>query len=527
MTLGFWMDGKLLATQTVETKPSGLVYFNPYSEEELRLYLPEGDHVFRAGFIDDEFVKTLPQTRRVQPQENKFLDSIIFVGPFASTTEKESRKKILTCDPESGRACVERDRHRPGAPRLPPSADARAKSTRSLRFVDRGEGRRSVRRAGHAARHPGDAGVAAISSSASSAIPIRAIRRSCTRCRRSSSPRASATSCGARCPTTSCWRSPRRASCATPRVLEAQVKRMLADPRASAFAANFAGQWLETRNLDVVKPDPDKFKEWDPELRDAMKTETTMFFEHVLRENRPVSEFLDANYTFLNERLATHYGIDGVTRPGVPPVELTTDRRGGVLSQAGVLTVSSYPTRTSPVIRGKYVLQNILGIAAAAAAGRCAGARGGRRGRGAIAAPAAGDAPRATRPARPAIATWTRSASGWRTTTPSAAGATWTASSRSTPAARCPTASASPPPAEMRALLVSQLPQFSRTLTEKMLTYALRRGLKPYDRRTVDGIHRAVAADGYHFQTHGSSDRQELAVPSPRRGEDVSMEGSR
>ena len=94
---------------------------------------------------------------------------------------------------------------------------------------------------------------------------------------------------------------------------------MLADPRASGFAANFAGQWLETRNLDSVKPDPDKFKEWNPELREAMKTETTMFFEHVLRENRPVTDFLNANYTFLNERLAAHYGIDGVTGSGIPP----------------------------------------------------------------------------------------------------------------------------------------------------------------------------------------------------------------
>ena len=93
---------------------------------------------------------------------------------------------------------------------------------------------------------------------------------------------------------------------------------MLADPRAAAFAENFAGQWLETRNLDVVKPDPDKFKEWDPELREAMKTETTMFFEHVLRENRPVSDFLNAKYTFLNERLAAHYGIGGVIGSGVP-----------------------------------------------------------------------------------------------------------------------------------------------------------------------------------------------------------------
>jgi len=145
-------------------------------------------------------------------------------------------------------------------------------------------------------------------------------------------------------------------------VLAAQVDRMLADPRASEFAANFAGQWLETRNLDSVKPDPDLFKEWTPQLREAMKTETTMFFDYVLRENRPITDFLNASYTFLNERLAAHYGIPGVSGAEFRRVELTTDRRGGVLSHAGVLTVSSYPTRTSAVIRGKYVLQNILGI---------------------------------------------------------------------------------------------------------------------------------------------------------------------
>jgi len=87
-------------------------------------------------------------------------------------------------------------------------------------------------------------------------------------------------------------------------VLDAQVKRMLDDPKSSAFAGNFAGQWLETRNLDVVKPDPRKFPDWGPELREAMKTETRMFFEWMLRENRPLVEFLDARYTFLNERLA-------------------------------------------------------------------------------------------------------------------------------------------------------------------------------------------------------------------------------
>ena len=136
-------------------------------------------------------------------------------------------------------------------------------------------------------------------------------------------------------------------------------------PAPHALASNFAGQWLETRNLDVAEPDPKKFPEWNPELRDAMKDETTMFFDHILRENRSIAEFLDAEYTFLNERLAKFYGIEGVSGPEFRRVELKSmqnaDQRGGVLSQASVLTVTSYASRTSPVIRGKYVLSNILG----------------------------------------------------------------------------------------------------------------------------------------------------------------------
>ena len=108
MKLGFWMDGKLLNAISAETKPSGLVYFNPYSDETMQLHIPEGDHVFRAGFIDDPFVKTLEPKDLYNSKDNKYLDSITFVGPYPSKVEKASRKKILICDPQSGQACVER-----------------------------------------------------------------------------------------------------------------------------------------------------------------------------------------------------------------------------------------------------------------------------------------------------------------------------------------------------------------------------------------------------------------------------------
>ena len=99
------------------------------------------------------------------------------------------------------------------------------------------------------------------------------------------------------------------------KTLDAQVTRMLADPRSAALAENFAGQWLEIRNLDSMKPDPDKFPDWSAELRDDMRTETRMFFDYILRQNRPAVEFLDARYTFLNEPLARFYGVEGVTGP--------------------------------------------------------------------------------------------------------------------------------------------------------------------------------------------------------------------
>ena len=108
MQLGFWMDGKLLNTISAETKPSGLVYFNPYSDETMRLYIPEGDHVFRAGFIDDDFVKALTGKDIYDSKKNKYLDSITFVGPYPSNVEKASRKKTLICDPKSGQACVDK-----------------------------------------------------------------------------------------------------------------------------------------------------------------------------------------------------------------------------------------------------------------------------------------------------------------------------------------------------------------------------------------------------------------------------------
>ena len=146
-----------------------------------------------------------------------------------------------------------------------------------------------------------------------------------------------------------------------PAMLDAQVVRMLADPRADALTKNFAGQWLYLRNLDQQRPDIAIFPKFDTRLRSAMARETEMFFSHVLRTNRSLLDFIAANYSFLNQRLADHYGISGVNGPAMRRVSLDpASHRGGLLGQASILTVTSYGNHTSVVKRGKWILDNLL-----------------------------------------------------------------------------------------------------------------------------------------------------------------------
>ena len=148
-----------------------------------------------------------------------------------------------------------------------------------------------------------------------------------------------------------------------PAVLETQVRRMLADPRSRALVSNFASQWLHLRNLDSITPDMRLYPDFDDNLRQAFREETELFFESVLREDRSVLDLLRANYTFLNERLAKHYGIPHVYGSRFRRITLDEDSwRGGLLRQGSILTVTSYATRTSPVLRGKFVLDTLLGV---------------------------------------------------------------------------------------------------------------------------------------------------------------------
>jgi hypothetical protein len=513
--LGLWMDGKLLNAISAETKPSGLVYFNPYSDETMQLHIPEGDHVFRAGFIDDPFVKTLGPKDLYNSKVNKYLDSITFVGPYPSKVEKASRKKILICDPQSGQACVEkivgalarRAYRRPVAP---------AETAALMKFVALGK----------ADGQSVEQGIQlAIQAMLVSPHFLFRIEHDANPTDPTKTHPVSEVELASRL-SYFLWSSmpddellalaeagKLRAS------LDGQVKRMLADPRSAAIADNFAGQWLELRNLDVVKPDPQKFPEWGPDLRDAMRTETRLFFDSILRDNRPLADFLDSRYTFLNEKLAKFYGVSGVAGPDFRRVELTTPERGGILGQASVLTVSSYPTRTSVVIRGKYILQNILGSPPPPPPPDVPAID-----EGAVGTSMSLRQQMEKHRADPTCATCHSKMDplGFGLENYDGIGK-WRAQDGKFPVdatGTLPNGKTFASPAEMRSLLKSQLPQFAHCMVEKMLTYSLGRGVGASDRRTVDEIARNWAAADYPFQSLVFQVVRSLPFQS-RRGESV------
>ena len=141
-----------------------------------------------------------------------------------------------------------------------------------------------------------------------------------------------------------------------PSVLQSQVRRMLADPRSQALVKNFTGQWLFLRNIERISPDSGSFPNFDENLRQALAKETELLVESTVREDRSVADLLRTDYTFLNQRLAEHYGIKGIYGNEFRRVELDDPKRYGLLGQASILTVTSYPNRTAPTIRGKWVL---------------------------------------------------------------------------------------------------------------------------------------------------------------------------
>jgi hypothetical protein len=283
-----------------------------------------------------------------------------------------------------------------------------------------------------------------------------------------------------------------------PAVLTQQVRRMLEDPRSQSLVDNFMSQWLTLRNIALSKPDPDAFPEFDDSLRQAFRTETELFTQNIIREDRPVTEMLDANYTFLNQRLAEHYGIKNIYGSQFRKVTLTDPNRGGLLGQGSILTVTSYPNRTSVVQRGKWILETLLGspppppppdipdLKPKSNDGRQLTMREAMQQHRAN--PVCASCHVRMDPLGFAMENYD-GVGKWRTKD---AGAEIDASGK------MPDGSNFRGPAELKkSLLASHRDEYLTTLTSKLLTYALGRGLEYYDMPAVRSITRQAAKDDY------------------------------
>lgn len=287
-----------------------------------------------------------------------------------------------------------------------------------------------------------------------------------------------------------------------PAILLSQVRRMLKDPKARALADNFAGQWLRVRDLYTsTQPDTNRFPDYTPTLRDAMYQEVILFFNSILQDNGSLLLLIDAPYTYLNEELARHYGVNGVEGPAMRRVLLTDPHRGGVITMAAVLTLTSFPDRTSPVLRGKWVLSEILGAppppppADAGALPPDDSPRNGLTFRQQLekhrSNPRCASCHSRMDPIGfglenfDAVGRWRDKIAGQ----PVDASGVLTTGERFSG------------PAELKKLLEDQKTQFVRNVTQRMLSYALGRGLESYDEPAVDRICAALARSGYRCDT--------------------------
>jgi hypothetical protein len=280
--------------------------------------------------------------------------------------------------------------------------------------------------------------------------------------------------------------------------LDAQVKRMLKDPKASAFAQSFSGQWLTLRSLANVNPDPKVFPTFDADLRAAMRKETELFFEAILTEDRSILDFIDADFSFVNERLAKHYGIDGVKGTNFRRIKLPANR-GGILTQASILTLTSYPARTSPVQRGKWVLETVFNTPPPPPPEDVPALEEQKQLKGSLRQvmeqhrtnPVCASCHQRMDPIGfgfenyDAIGRW-RDKDGGFVIDPSGV---------------LPDGKTFKGPAELKTILRSKKELFARCLSEKVLTYALGRGLEYYDKCAVDKILVELQKSDYRFST--------------------------
>ena len=287
-----------------------------------------------------------------------------------------------------------------------------------------------------------------------------------------------------------------------PAVLEAQVQRMLADGRSRALVDNFAEQWLYLRDVEAKEPDPGFFPGFDENLRQAFQRETELFIDSVLREDRNVSDLLTADYTFIDERLARHYGIPHVYGSHFRRVSLDGTARRGLLGQGGILTLTSYATRTSPVLRGKWILENLLASPPPPPPPDIPALAETTDDGAALSMRAAMERHRAN----PACASCHAQMDplGFALENFDAVGR-WRTRSESNDAIDAsgvlPDGTSFEGPGGMRQALLREPERFVATVTEKLLTYALGRNVESYDMPAVRAIVRDAAENDYRFSS--------------------------
>jgi hypothetical protein len=286
-----------------------------------------------------------------------------------------------------------------------------------------------------------------------------------------------------------------------PAVLEQQVKRMLVDPRAEALVQNFAGQWLYLRNLKNIAPNLDEFPDFDDNLRRSMRRETELLFKSVMQEDRNVNDLMTADYTYMNERMARHYGVPGIYGEEFRRVKLTDANRFGLLGQASILTVTSYANRTSPVQRGKWIMNNILGTPAPTPPPNVPALKSNAEAGTKVALRQRMEAHRAN----PACAACHKvmdpmgfvlenydAVGQWRTNDEGA---------KIDPSGMLFDGTKVAGPADLRKMLTSKPEIFTGVMTERLMTYALGRGVEYYDMPTIRAILRDAAKNNYRFST--------------------------
>ncbi len=285
-----------------------------------------------------------------------------------------------------------------------------------------------------------------------------------------------------------------------PAILGKQVRRMLGDARAQSLVKNFAGQWLYLRNMRLVTPDPREFPEFDDNLREALQQETELLIESMLRGDCSVMDLLDSDYTFLNERLARHYGIPNIYGSHFRRVKLSDENRRGLLGQGSILTVTSYGNRTSPVLRGKFLLSNILGspppppppnVPSLKEGGDVQGLTMRQRMEQHRANPVCASCHSRMDPLGFALENFD-GVGKWRTASGDG-GAPIDASGA------LPDGAKFVGPAELRKILLTKRDEFSHTVTEKLMTYALGRGVEYYDQPAIRKILREAAPGNYRW----------------------------